>query len=885
MTVRSAGRRWVLALLLTPLAACGGEDGTGPGETPASVVIVLGDGQTGQVARPLPVSPTVEVRNDRGEPVSGASVSFSVESGEGSVSPSSATTDADGRASAAWTLGTSSSASHRLEARAGGESVVFTAEAEPGPPARLEKSGGEGQSGDGGQALPDPLEVRVLDEFGNGVPGVRVRFSAGGGTVSPAEAITGADGTASTSFTLPASEDAGGPLGIGPASLHRARLTLAYQEILQGLRSAPVRATVGDLEAVEFTPGVRVLGAPTFSVTSGATPAGVDLSPDGRLAGTPTTVNENPAPFTVGMSLPGGASATRTYELPVCEAPLSLSAGTSTAVAPPGEASCGIFLPSGGGGHLYRVTVLWPTSRTTEEARSVTVSTKAFAGPGAALRAARPLPAARRVEPIPALDARALERALYWTGGTERHHAKLRRVEEETLRRLGSGAILAEEDGERRFTAARAPAPRTLGLDLRDPSETGCSTPTREARTVELVGENDHLAIYQDSAQRSTTPVTTSQVQRLLDYYREYGKHVLDTYFGGVRDINGDGRVVVAVSPQVPADVAGFVWSGDFLARSECSPSNEMELVYFNAEVIREMDQDVHQALGTLVHEVKHVSSLFQRLQRIRGVQGASAHPLWLEEGTADLAANLSSRLAWAATGGPPVDGEVTGRDFDESAGGTGITPENWGVVLRMARVASSFSAQPNALTAAEPPAGAPESFNLRGPGWLFHRWLGDAYFGGAQADSAFFREQNDSSAPSGVAFLEEELGKSFQALLEEYARALSLNGSSAVTPPRPLSSYDLTTAAEIFCSPNPLGRFPWPVTVMGSRSRGGCAEGGFGQESFTLAAPFETGEFRGPIGAGGIRVHDFESDGTGQGIEVNVEMAAPGRIVVARLR
>ncbi|NIP61101.1 MAG: hypothetical protein GWM92_21820, partial [Gemmatimonadetes bacterium] len=62
--------------------------------------------------------------------------------------------------SATWTLGTSSSASHRLEARAGDESATFSADAEPGAPAQLLKAGGEGQSGDEGQLLPDPLEVR-----------------------------------------------------------------------------------------------------------------------------------------------------------------------------------------------------------------------------------------------------------------------------------------------------------------------------------------------------------------------------------------------------------------------------------------------------------------------------------------------------------------------------------------------------------------------------------------------------------------------------------------------------------------------------------------------------------------------------------------------------
>ena len=63
---------------------------------------------------------------------------------------------------------------------------------------------GNAQSGVVATTLPDPLVARVTDAGDNGVAGLTVNFTVttGGGTVSVAQATTGADGRASTVFTL-----------------------------------------------------------------------------------------------------------------------------------------------------------------------------------------------------------------------------------------------------------------------------------------------------------------------------------------------------------------------------------------------------------------------------------------------------------------------------------------------------------------------------------------------------------------------------------------------------------------------------------------------------------------------------------------------------------
>ena len=67
----------------------------------------------------------------------------------------------------------------------------------------LEVVSGDGQSAQVGNALANPLVVRVLDQNNDAFSGASVTFSTTGGTLSTTSATTGADGQASTALTLP----------------------------------------------------------------------------------------------------------------------------------------------------------------------------------------------------------------------------------------------------------------------------------------------------------------------------------------------------------------------------------------------------------------------------------------------------------------------------------------------------------------------------------------------------------------------------------------------------------------------------------------------------------------------------------------------------------
>ncbi|AHG89031.1 Peptidase M30, hyicolysin [Gemmatirosa kalamazoonensis] len=106
-------------LLLAFGAACGGDGGaratgpsssTSPALAAAAVSVVSGSGQTAAAGAALPAPLVVKVTTANGSAVPGATVVFQVTSGTGTVSPSSAVTDASGQASTQLTLGANAGA-------------------------------------------------------------------------------------------------------------------------------------------------------------------------------------------------------------------------------------------------------------------------------------------------------------------------------------------------------------------------------------------------------------------------------------------------------------------------------------------------------------------------------------------------------------------------------------------------------------------------------------------------------------------------------------------------------------------------------------------------------------------------------------------------------
>jgi len=594
-------------------------------------------------------------------------------------------------------------------------------------------------------------------------------------------------------------------------------------------------------------------------------------------------VSARPPRLVTGFALFGslllGACAREGVTEPlVCEIEARLQPGEMLAsAAPSNEPGCGLLLPSGLPGTRYRVAILRPDSAAPSSTSSVTLSVEGL-GVAPADVVPLPLPGLSTVDAPPSSSLVPVSDVRDATG---RFHETLRGSEEEMIREIGSDALLPTRAvSGLLLSPARAFGPSPVRLEF-DPG-TSCAA-ARSARTAILLGENAVMAIYQDSTEIPQAQIRDDLIQRMLSFYQTHGRETVETYFGTLSDVDGNGRVIVVLTAQpfTEPNVVAYVWAGNFFARSSCPASDGAEIMYLNPSRVRSMATGEYTALGVLSHEAQHLVSLYHRLARTRRL-GSSAflsHPTWMEEGRAEVADEVTSRRAWSTVSSGPAVNAVIGWDQLRTRGFEAsrcCRPEAWGVAIEAARTIWYLSSQPNALVLK--PVGAIAEADIRNGGWHFHRWLGDAY-GGArtapQADAPLFRALTDSLTASGAPGLMQVLGKSFPQLLDQFVATLMLHGTGVSTPVPGFSTYDFVSlTASLFTASNqPAGRYPWPVTTTGSGA------------GATLARGFESASYSGSIGPTGIRIHEFVSNGTGVGALLNVSSTVPMRIVVVRLQ
>jgi Invasin, domain 3 len=172
------------------------------------VVAVHGDRQEGKVGEPLNDSLVVRVVDTTGVGISGREVTWAVTIGGGTLVPERDTSDADGLASAKWTLGPEPGANAARATISGISFVTFTA---------VSTGGGDG-GGNGGDSTPsasrsslsaDPasivagagsstITVTVRNDRGDPIEGATVSLEASGTgvTVTQPDGATESDGTA-----------------------------------------------------------------------------------------------------------------------------------------------------------------------------------------------------------------------------------------------------------------------------------------------------------------------------------------------------------------------------------------------------------------------------------------------------------------------------------------------------------------------------------------------------------------------------------------------------------------------------------------------------------------------------------------------------------------
>jgi len=163
-----------------------------------------GNNQTGSTGSLLPVPLTVLASNlNGGGAQSGVSVAFSDGGAGGTFGTPVATTDSNGIASTTYTLPTSAKTVTINATSAGYRSAVFT-ETSTSASQVLAVAAGNNQTANLGATLQSALVV-LATKNGNPVSGVSVQFSDGGagGTFGTPVAVTGSNGKASSTYTVP----------------------------------------------------------------------------------------------------------------------------------------------------------------------------------------------------------------------------------------------------------------------------------------------------------------------------------------------------------------------------------------------------------------------------------------------------------------------------------------------------------------------------------------------------------------------------------------------------------------------------------------------------------------------------------------------------------
>jgi len=312
---------------------------------PTSLTKVSGDGQTAAAGSALPDSLVVVLRDVNGNGVPGRNVTFAVATGGGTTSPTSATTDATGRAATRWTLGTAAGP-NSLIATSSGFSVTFGATATSAAAANIAAVSPTSQTDTAGFPAAAPPSVRVTDVNGNPVAGVSVTFAVtgGGGSILPTSPIpTNAAGTATLStWTLGGTAGANSVTatvsGLSGSPVTFSATGVAGSAARLQVQTQPSTAAQSGV-AFAVQPAVRLLDVFGNAVATGGTVVTAALaSGSGTLGGTlAASTSAGVATFTnLAITGPTGAYTlqfTSGSLVPDTSAVVTIGAGAATRLA------------------------------------------------------------------------------------------------------------------------------------------------------------------------------------------------------------------------------------------------------------------------------------------------------------------------------------------------------------------------------------------------------------------------------------------------------------------------------------------------------------------------------------------------------------------------
>ncbi len=248
----------------------------------AQVTIVSGNDQTAAAGTTLPDSLVIAVLDAQGNPVPGTAVTWVPGAGGGTLAPTSASTDPQGRTAAAWTLGPQPGQDTARAVVSGIGIAEFGATGTAGAPATLAIRTQPSATATSGVVLAQQPTVQLLDARGNetqtaGIE-VKAEIGSGGGTLNGTKSRrTDAHGLAS--FTDLAIEGSPGPRTLRFSATGFA----AVSSNTIDLAGAPTTTTITSDSPDPSGAGQAVTVSFTVSAASG-TPGGSVTVTDGQAS-------------------------------------------------------------------------------------------------------------------------------------------------------------------------------------------------------------------------------------------------------------------------------------------------------------------------------------------------------------------------------------------------------------------------------------------------------------------------------------------------------------------------------------------------------------------------------------------------------------------------
>ena len=203
--MRSASSIAVLFASLLAVWSCGGDSSTGPGGPtggkPTTFTVELDTGIVDSISATAGTSIPVRVHvTQSGAPAAGATVTWTVQAGHGTVSAPTSLTDVNGIAAVTWTLGDSLGL-NTLSAVSGDASTSLRAIATAGVASGVTRVSPDTVSVVAGGVVS--IIARAIDAKGNPVSGATLTFAASAGALSVDSTTTGSAGNGETAFTTP----------------------------------------------------------------------------------------------------------------------------------------------------------------------------------------------------------------------------------------------------------------------------------------------------------------------------------------------------------------------------------------------------------------------------------------------------------------------------------------------------------------------------------------------------------------------------------------------------------------------------------------------------------------------------------------------------------